>query len=71
MKITVKLKREMFAFSSKTHWANKSASWFENCGIPKSRYVAIDAAGRICVSGKEFIRAEKENTYPVTVYEID
>lgn len=71
MEITVKLKREMFAFSSKSQWINKARSWFAICGVPKSRYIAIDAAGRICVSGKEFTRAQDESTYPVTVYEID
>ena len=71
MEITVKLKREMFSFSSKSQWVNKAASWFANCGVPKSRYLAIDTAGRVCVSGKEFMRAQDESTYPITVYEID
>ena len=62
--------KELFRFESEAQWVNKAKTWFASCGVPKHRYVAVDAAGRVCTSGREFMRATKEDTYPITVYEI-
>lgn len=68
--LLVSFSRELFKFNSKTQWINKAQGWFSTCGVPKNRYIAIDTKGRICVSGKEFMRAEKDDSYPIIVYEI-
>lgn len=68
--LTVALKGELFSFHSETHWANKAKSWYATCGVPPHRILTLDGMGRVCVSGKEFMRATAENTYPVTAYEI-
>jgi len=62
---------ELFHFSSFDQWVNKAKSWFANCGFRKWEWICLDAAGRICTSGKDFARASDENTYPITVYLID
>ena len=68
--LTLSIKRELFSFESEKHWINKAQSLFAACGVPRHRYICLDAAGRVCVSGAEFMRATKEDTYPITVYEI-
>ena len=70
LNVLLSFSRKLFEFHSKLHWVNKAQGWFANCGVPKHRYIAVDSAGRVCTSGKEFMRAEEENTYPVSVYEI-
>ena len=66
----LQVKREMFRFESEIRWVNKAQSWFKNCGVPRHRYICTDAKGRVCVSGREFMRATAEDTYPIVVYEI-
>lgn len=70
IEVTVKFKRELFSFSSQQEWVNKAKSWYANCGVRAPNYIAIDAAGRVCTKGAEFMRATQENTYPITVYEL-
>lgn len=69
-KIEMQLGDEMFSFTSEQHWISKANSWFSRSSVPKNNYIAIDAAGRVCTKGAEFIRATKENTYPITVYKL-
>lgn len=69
-KVTVELGEEMFAFPNMTSWTNKAQSWFRESGVPRGEYIAIDAVGRVCEKGLEFMRADKENTYPITVYRL-
>lgn len=66
----LQVKREMFRFESEIRWVNKAQSWFKTCGVPRHRYICTDAKGRVCVSGREFMRATAEGTYPIVVYEI-
>ena len=69
-KVTVNLGNEVFSFTSKQQWANKAHSWFKNSGLRPGEYIAIDAWGRVCTKGAEFMRAEEDDTYPVTVYRL-
>lgn len=69
--ISIRVKREMFRFESQQHWANKARSWFENCGVPKGRYIAVDAGGHVTHIGKCFMSATERGLYPVVVYELE
>lgn len=71
MRLEVELGRELFAFDSWDRWLNKARGWYATCGYTTGDTVAIDAAGRICVIGRDFARARKESTYPIRVYAID
>lgn len=66
----MQLGHELFSFTSEQHWINKAQSWFANCGYDRKDYIAVDSIGRVCVKGLEFMRASKENTYPITVYKL-
>lgn len=67
--VRLQLGPELFRFSSFPNWVNKAKSWFR--GVPAGSWVCIDQRGRICNSGKEFMRADREGTFPVVVYSID
>ncbi len=59
---------ELFRFSSMQQWVDECELLYRNCGVPSAKTIALDAAGRVAVAGKEFQRADYENTYPVIVY---
>lgn len=65
-----------FEFASHQQWVNKAQSWFnqlafDNRLAAQKRYLSIDAAGRVCMIGRDFSRARDEDTFPVRVYLID
>jgi hypothetical protein len=75
MSVPIQLGPEAFRFDSFEHWVNKAQSWFAS-RIPDRarlgrRYLCIDAAGRVCMIGADFMRARDEGTFPVVVYLID
>lgn len=67
--VRVRVGPELFRFSSFSNWVNKARGWFR--GVPAGSWVCIDQRGRICNSGKEFMRADREHAFPVVVYLID
>lgn len=69
-KIEMQLGDELFSFSSEQDWINKAKSKFVNCKVPKGQYIAVDAVGRACTKGAEFMRSTTEKTYPITVYKL-
>lgn len=64
--LPIKIKRELFSFSSEQQWVNKAQSWYANCGVQKGFYITVDAAGHIMHRGLCF----KNAVYPVTCYEL-
>jgi hypothetical protein len=70
-RVVTQLGDELFRFESFSKWVNKAQSWFRSAGFTRDQFVCIDAAGRICKCGNQFMRAEVEETYPITVYLID
>ena len=72
VKLEINLGPEVFRFASESEWVCKAQSWFRNAGLTgRGNHVCIDAAGRICLKGAEFMRAEREGTYPIVVFLID
>lgn len=62
---------EMFRFNSFDQWVNKAQGWFKSAGVGSSQYVCIDATGRICGMGKQFMSARDRGAFPVVVYHIE
>ena len=58
---------EICQFHSFHHWVNKAQSWLS--GYKSSQIVCLDTKGRRCEIGADFQRADKEDAFPVTVYE--
>lgn len=75
MNLQIEVGRELFRFNSSTDWVHFGRERYADAavahGILLARMVAIDAKGRICVSGLEFDRAQRDGAYPVVVYAID
>lgn len=70
--VAVQTLETMFSFESEQHWINKARSWYGS--IPRYRredFLAVDVAGRVCTCGAHFMRATRENSYPVTVYRVN
>lgn len=57
-----------FEFMSYMQWVNKATSWFKNARLRGDKSLCVDAAGRVCLTGREFMRARDEGTFPIKVY---
>lgn len=65
---------ELFQFRSFTDWVNHAQSRFARmnaAGVMTRETVCVDASGRICSFGKQFMSARDREAFPVTVYHID
>lgn len=65
-----------FEFAHFQQWVNKASTWFgalheANSNAAQRRYLCIDAAGRVCMIGRDFSRARDEGKFPVRVHLID
>ncbi|MBL4838150.1 MAG: hypothetical protein JKY34_11300 [Kordiimonadaceae bacterium] len=55
-------------FDTFIEWVNKAPSWLTRHTKYHERYfraVCVDAAGRICCSGADMMRARDDSTFPV------
>lgn len=62
---------QVLEFTSFQQWVDKGKSWYANCGVRSHKLINLDAKGRVVVSGKEFMRARDDGSFPVTVYSIE
>lgn len=67
----VHLGAAIFSFHSFNNWVAKASSRYGGCGFSPVDLVALDAKGRICRYGAQFMRARDEDAFPVTVYHAD
>jgi len=58
----------LFVFLTHSHWVNKSSSWFRNSGVRADETICVDAKGRLCLTGKQFARAEADGSFPIQVF---
>lgn len=66
----VTLGEVLIVFSSFDNWVDKAQSRFSILQGYK-KYLCLDKAGRVCMTGEEFMRARDDNSFPVTVYSIE
>lgn len=65
---------EICRFTSFEQWVNKAASWLggvSSCGHRHKqtvRAICVDAKGRVCRIGADFMRARDEDAFPVVAY---
>lgn len=73
--LPVTLGPALFGFDSFDHWCDTAQriyrEFYEGTGKALHDTLALDRAGRVCATGREYMRARDEGTYPVTVYAID
>lgn len=68
--IPITVGKLLFQFSSFNQWVDKASSWFRNSGVPSERTICVDIKGRVCRTGKEFMRARDDGSFPIRVYAI-
>ena len=72
LKVRVRLGSEIFRFTSYSQWVNKASSWFRGARLRDGYgYICVDAEGRICQRGTEFMRARDDDSFPIVVYALD
>ena len=66
--LQIEVGESVFAFTSKAHWINKAQSWCQHHRMNSNNAIALDALGRVCRIGGDFADAERDQSYPITVY---
>ena len=63
--------KSFFEFSSFENWVANASSWYPQHGAKSSNSITVDSKGRICMIGKQFMKARDDGAFPVGVYRID
>jgi hypothetical protein len=71
MTSTIQHGPELFRFTDYEDWVNRAPGMFKKHRASSLDTICVDAKGRLCMKGKEFMRAKKENTYPIIVYRFE
>lgn len=58
----------LFRFTTFSGWVNQAQHAWKDCGVRSDHTVCIDARGRICSIGHDFMKARDEDAFPVTVH---
>ncbi len=66
--VPVAIGPKLFQFDSFLGWANHAQRAWKGRGLRSDDTLCIDAAGRICRIGRDFMRARDEGKFPVTVH---
>lgn len=66
--LTVTVGEYLFEFRNFEHWVAKARSWFLIYRVRSDDCIGIDTEGRICPTGKQYMRARDEGTFPIRVY---
>lgn len=58
----------LFEFKTMSQWVNKASSWFKPYQYGGYVTVCLDKNNNVCHIGEDFMRAEKDDLFPVKVY---
>jgi len=64
----VKLGPLLFQFDSFAGWVNHAQNAWKKRGVRSADTLCIDALGRICLIGRDFMIARDEQQFPVRVH---
>jgi hypothetical protein len=68
--ISISVGPELFTIPSFELWKYRAKEQFDGCGHHYRRTIAVDARGRVCATGREFMRARDSAAFPIRVYGI-
>ena len=68
-KILIEVGEELFQFSSFDNWCDTAKSKFRKANVRGQDVICLDSRGRICVKGLEFMRAARQKTFPLRVFD--
>lgn len=66
--LSVLVGEKLFEFVSFDNWCDTARRKFVAAHVRGDETLCVDASGRLCTCGKEFMRARDEGTYPVRVF---
>jgi len=66
--ITVTVGDELFSFSDFENWCDTAKWKFESSRLSGHDAICVDARGRLCFRGKDFMRARDDGSFPVRVF---
>lgn len=66
--LSVVVGEELFQFESFMAWVSRAKRRFTDHRVRSEDVLCVDAQGRICTKGAEFMRANSEKTFPIRVY---
>jgi hypothetical protein len=69
--LAVRVGELLFEFTSLDDWRDTAQRKFRSMRVGSYNTISIDMVGRLCPTGRHFMRAEKENQFPVKVYLLD
>ena len=69
-KVMVSLGEELFSFPDFNSWVNHASRIWRLHEVRAQDTLCIDAEGRVCTKGAEFMRARDEGSFPVKVYRL-
>jgi hypothetical protein len=64
----VQLGAALFFFPTFNKWVSNAQTAWKGMGVRADDTLCIDAKGRICSIGRDFMIARDEDAFPVTVY---
>ena len=67
--IPITLGKELFQFSGFENWCNTAQRKFDHVNRRGEQVLCVDTFGRVCRTGREFIRARDEGAFPVRVFD--
>ena len=69
-KVSVLVGDPLFRYWSLDEWREDKGGMFELLDVSEYEVLCLDTSGRVCSLGKHFHRAEAEDCYPITAYEV-
>ena len=67
--MNIELGDKLFEFSSEQDWINRAQRAWRCLGLRADEdTVCVDAIGRVCRIGRDFITATKDSAYPISIY---
>jgi hypothetical protein len=66
--VEVLLGDELFQFLSFADWVNNATKKFRQANRTDASVLCIDTKGRVCNTGREFMRARDDNAFPIKAY---
>lgn len=60
-----------FSFSSMGDWANQGQRIWRFHELRGDDAICVDRKGRVCRSGRDFVRAQQDDAYPINVYRLE
>ena len=68
--IKIMVRGPVFSFPDFNNWCDTAKHKFRIAGLKDYEVLCVDDRGRACISGKEFMRARDDGSFPVNAYKI-